>query len=883
MFLCNVYLGFVTASCSLSLFLLQRLDSGVECPKYPEVVVSHVTSPYAFYVQLSTAGDDGLDKLMDGLVKTYDESSQEKIDLIEGESYAAKYPDDKKWYRVRLDEIQNDMAEVTMVDFGFKSKVTLDSMRTLAEPFSAENCYSMCCHLVGIQPAGDITRWSSTACEYLREIVADDTVFLVTKGSPDENDSMPCDILLADVQKGSALSADKITFTELTMMLRNKGLALPTRRAKTENKDNTSDSTTTSPKQANISLPPAPPLPLPPDLDNDETDTDDTPVDFPPADIPMGREVIFVPTYVDYYGTIFAQQVKEEDSAEGKFGFILKEHTLEIVMQDAFFAMQGLLRAKIPRDGNCLFRAFAQGLLGDQDHHMEVRRSVVEQMRENWPAYEQVLADKKEGEYLDQMGQEGCYGGEPEMQALCAAYSVHIEIFHGGLKYPIQPRVYGNTQLPGLSFSFVCDGSYDCGHYDLLVVDKTSQGKIEEHYAEWRKGRIRQMREVESTTDNSIYDESLLHQLMEHLKVTYTDSVPEPKDTEWTVGQIVIAKYHQDEEYYRGKITKIDEKGIQVLYVDFGNTDVTAPERLRKEVILTEIPLQCYSCEIAGVIPATDDGLWSVKQLEYLHNMVVGQTCHASVIEPPTPGSKLRVNLTLPTGQDVTDLLCNMGITYRGAVQVAPPAIPADLPPADQVPGRSVASPYAPLPIPPTGCYMLVTVTHVERPDSVYVQNIKQENTRDMSLVTINAALDHLLVISQEMIANAASYPPLANPQPGMACCGRYTVDDCWYRAEVIALSDQYIAVVYVDYGTSEFITPDRLCVLPSHLMTLPAQSASCTIAGFSEPSDKAWDSDTTGLVTEHLVNRALIAYICHTPKHKPAFCRWRYATRTAV
>ena len=54
---------------------------------------------------------------------------------------------------------------------------------------------------------------------------------------------------------------------------------------------------------------------------------------------------------------------------------------------------------------------------------------------------------------------------------------------------------------------------------------------------------------------------------MDKLQTIYVDSTPDP-EAKWHVGQSVIAKYAQDQLYYRGRITNITDAGITVRLVD---------------------------------------------------------------------------------------------------------------------------------------------------------------------------------------------------------------------------------------------------------------------------------------------------------------------------
>ena len=119
------------------------------------------------------------------------------------------------------------------------------------------------------------------------------------------------------------------------------------------------------------------------------------------------------------------------------------------------------------------------------------------------------LATRTWESYCCEMAQDGYYGGEPEVQAMCFFYGVYVKIFHGGLEFPIQPRVYGNTEGTGVVLSFVCDGDYDSGHYDLLLSDPHEAQRVDQCYKEWRQHKIRLLRESSSSTDLNTYGEWL--------------------------------------------------------------------------------------------------------------------------------------------------------------------------------------------------------------------------------------------------------------------------------------------------------------------------------------------------------------------------------------
>ncbi len=66
-----------------------------------------------------------------------------------------------------------------MIDFGFLDELSVSQLRPLQEESFQEPSFSVRCNLADIQPAGDITKWSATACEYLTELIKDTPICYV--------------------------------------------------------------------------------------------------------------------------------------------------------------------------------------------------------------------------------------------------------------------------------------------------------------------------------------------------------------------------------------------------------------------------------------------------------------------------------------------------------------------------------------------------------------------------------------------------------------------------------------------------------------------------------------------------------------------------------
>ncbi|KAI0240502.1 hypothetical protein LSAT2_008731 [Lamellibrachia satsuma] len=601
-----------------------------------KVLPSHVESPDKIFVQL--ADTSGLNSLMCDLDTAYQDSNlSDSASWKEKDYCAALYSGNKRWHRAQIMSIKDDIVEVIMLDYGYRDTLNLSFLRPLDEGFLTQSSFCLRCHLTDIQPAGDITRWSCTACEYLVELLSKGMCFIKPKGEV-EDGSLATDLLLEERIMGDALSADRVEYNSVTKALLEKGLALPKRRAIAKKPPKplpetdlpaSPDVGSVLPHSANSSV--ASKIVMATTNGIAEEDASprnsddkhklkevivtnkkvDTRVEFPPPDLPTGTDVTLVPTYVDYNCVVFGQEVKPAECTEGRFGFILQEHTLEVIAQDTYFARHCLRRARIPRDGNCLFRALASSaaLGGDQTRHTSLRAAVVMTMRANWTEYCNVLGDVDREEYLSDMAKSATYGGEPEIHVLCQLYGVTVRVYLGGLNYRVQYRDYSihSTQTDLIGAPALVEICYlaDSAHYDLVVPEDMDMSYLDHLYNEWRVVRIEQLRHAPSISDVSTYDDSLLQQLMERIQKHYADSSPDT-DACWEVGQAIIARYMLDDQFYRAQITKINsDSTVEVHYVDFGNNETVPMERLRKDIILAEVPQQCLGLHLVGIKPVS--------------------------------------------------------------------------------------------------------------------------------------------------------------------------------------------------------------------------------------------------------------------------------------
>ena len=175
--------------------------------------------------------------------------------------------------------------------------------------------------------------------------------------------------------------------------------------------------------------------------------------------------------------------------------------------------------------------------------------------------------------------------------------------------------------------------------------------------------------------------------------------------------------------------------------------------------------------------------------------------------------------------------------------------------------------------LPPEGVLFDVCVTQVNTTNVMFLQRAEEETSLAHGHdPTRHIAHDHLVQL-EKMSAkiNLTNYfkgkPDVSNVWSAMLCCAQYTVDDLWYRAQVIKVMSHdplEAYVLYVDYGTSEVIGLDRIKPFPGELLSLPKQAFQCAVIGLSESEEQDCESDNAAVdfISEAVADKKLICKI---------------------
>merc|ERR1712179_382119 len=150
----------------------------------------------------------------------------------------------------------------------------------------------------------------------------------------------------------------------------------------------------------------------------------------------------------------------------------------------------------------------------------------------------------------------------------------------------------------------------------------------------------------------------------------FQGSSPRPVDKYWRLGERAIARWDLDGKWYRAKVMEVRSDMCTVEFVDYGTVEECKVEDMRKDLFMTEIPVQCFPFQLSTVRPVGEK--WGQSALDFLHSTIVDQTLHVMMtvthsndgVDEEDTARKCVGSLTTRAGLDIGNLLVKKGYAY---------------------------------------------------------------------------------------------------------------------------------------------------------------------------------------------------------------------------
>ncbi|GFR13574.1 RING finger protein 17 [Trichonephila clavata] len=630
------------------------LATSLDSSNHPEVHVSHVISPGSFYIRMAGDEEKKLKLLMNDLQKAYENVEEELVDCSEGKAYAAFCTSKHMWLRgTVLEKLADNKVKIHYVDYGNTEILEMKHLRKLLAKFSEDKSFSVLCHLDGIIPAGDSSKWSHSACDYFLQLVAPHELLLFSsKGDIDEETkSLPSDLLIEKLIRGGALEPTQIEFVSLTDLILKKGYALPSRKRCTNqssvkvtldipvNQATLISNSETEQKSSNnevISLEQIPietneivPLEELPSVTNEVVPFEKT--ELPPEKPTFQWKPAVPPLEETFKG--FVTNVGEDGSIHL---YVLQNgksqvETITKALQFKYNKSKHTLLKKAPPIGEACIAKFS---VDKAWYRGEIINVYSEKVKVNFVDY-----GNNEIVPLSEIRTDLIMRDFPRQCLECALFGfnitatskwdedllifLHTQLVEAEVTVEVKapPDAYGRLQcvITTASGINVAELLLSMGFTDLSEnSDQNIPNEVPDTFAkalEIREGDTYPICISQISSKNVVYiqvlkilnpkdeyEEKLNNNVEAFLQLIATlqekaEHFPKLKNP--LPGKPCCAKYSFDDNWYRCEVTDLTENGAVVLYVDYGNSEIVSLNDLKEiEHQFIDFPVQIRFCEL---------------------------------------------------------------------------------------------------------------------------------------------------------------------------------------------------------------------------------------------------------------------------------------------
>ncbi|KAL3865174.1 hypothetical protein ACJMK2_006792 [Sinanodonta woodiana] len=310
------------------------------------------------------------------------------------------------------------------------------------------------------------------------------------------------------------------------------------------------------------------------------------------------------------------------------------------------------------------------------------------------------------------------------------------------------------------------------------------------------------------------------------------------------IGELVCAKFSQDNLWYRARVDELIEEGVyRVLFVDYGNSDIVSEEMMIKcDDIIFSVPQQGIHCKLSEVgAVQMDEKLQAI--VSSLVNVLVKVRvvkCISGVYEVQlyTGDGSACLNNELMSLINSEEAEENTDTIIAPAIFATASASSDDIKPETSRERLVVLAKDFPR-AEPFGSEFGIVITSVVDPRCFYCQLADEE-----VVSVFGEMMDRL----SEHCQSEPALPDAVYTE-GELCCAKFPADGKWYRACILQLNPNGTALVfYVDFGNEEVVSLEDLNSLSKEFQTLPILALRCSLSGL-HPTDGAWRPEAVNVL----------------------------------
>ncbi|XP_055698419.1 maternal protein tudor isoform X2 [Phlebotomus papatasi] len=274
-------------------------------------------------------------------------------------------------------------------------------------------------------------------------------------------------------------------------------------------------------------------------------------------------------------------------------------------------------------------------------------------------------------------------------------------------------------------------------------------------------------------------DTEAIDQLQESIQIV-GESMPQLMDVK--VGDLCLAKYSMDGNWYRAKILDSTEDITSVQFLDYGNMDVITDGTLIREISDAFEKFIPYARRLAlPLIPKDHQDEWRHEAIEAMQKLYQDQPARYTVISQAD--DLAYVHLITEEGTSAEEMLLKMSLAEP----------------------LSIIEPHS-----------VGFVSHINSLTDFYMQ--LERDTADLEFISYSLS---------ELGAKEGSAEE--NVEEGKMYAALFDEDNSWYRAKLIhSAAAGELEVIFVDYGNTAITNSVKY--LPDKIAELPILSRKCSL-----------------------------------------------------
>ncbi|XP_028405181.1 tudor domain-containing protein 7-like [Dendronephthya gigantea] len=800
------------------------------------VYISHMENLSCFYVSLS----DSISEMLSEEIRKHYKTSQYNSDAIpsisQGQIFCAQFTEDKNYYRARvLEVVDSAHVKVLYLDFGNKEIISVEKLRVLISDFQTQPIQAFECCLEGVQPLDQCQEWSEAAIVKFDELTSEKELRMTVH----EIDDAILTVSLVDVSSEM----------DIAEMMKKAGLAVGTKNLET----------TSSSSSSSLSSSSGPTLERSPSKTESVASRSRRLKSKSPGIVELPDELFLDVLVCNITGTydVYLRLVGEEYS--NKLEAIQESMTCyysdskdEVITDPA----NGDLFALISDEVWC--RVKVTSVNGGEikvffvDHGDSTVASK-DQLRPLAPQFRQLpfqvfqcalngLPKTKNPEVVETLKK--LIMGEVAVAEIIKRMGdlIFIELLDTRTDANIVVNnVVRKLVIPDEELKPVLPKVGQSTDADLAYI--STAGNVFLHVSAVGSKRL----------------EELNRDLTEHYKSKQSKAsefISKPE-----AGKICCAK-SGDGHWYRAKIVSFtDRDAMEVVFLDYGNTEVIPTTDLRKPTQenshVLSLPFQALECQLYDV---PKDG-WSDDVINRIFEIVEQGSLQAEVIsEGDIPAVSLLVTME-SEGECETHRLASLlglGVVVNGNHPVSNMEISnADVIKKETQAGVSEEILLTTL---ESGWYHCICDPLPLQAGwfDVYITEVRDADHFTFQLLESNSEITKLGEELQEFYQNQVETE--VTLVEGDVVALFYEADEYWYRGLVeTVINEEKAYIRFLDYGGNATVNREDVRVLDEKFLKLPFQGVSAKLAGV-KCTKKKWSRESIKNLRFLMLDRSLVA-----------------------